>query len=163
MPADGARPLSSQLSISSDMSADSAAAASALRFATRADKPAVETGTGFAPKFDKDGLMAAVATDALSGEVLMVAWMNEESLRLTLVLGEAVYYSRSRRELWHKGATSGNVQKIVEILTDCDQDALVLRVHQIGTGACHTGRRSCFYRRIVPGSADPVTMESVTD
>ena len=133
----------------------------ALRFSTRDDKSAVETGSGFAPKFDKDGLMAAVATDALTGEVLMIAWMNEESLRLTLARGEAVYYSRSRKEIWHKGATSGNVQKVVEILTDCDQDAIVLRVHQVGAGACHTGKRSCFYRRIVPDSMDPVSLEMV--
>lgn len=134
----------------------------ALRFSPRGDKSAVETGSGFAPKFDKDGLMAAVATDALTGEVLMVAWMNEESLRRTLVQGEAVYYSRSRKEIWHKGATSGNVQKVVEILTDCDQDALVLRVHQTGAGACHTGRHSCFYRRIVPGTTSPVSLEMVS-
>ena len=141
------------------MSCDPTAAA--LRFDSRDDKSAVETGGGFAPKFDKDGLMAAVATDALTGEVLMVAWMNEESLRLTLARGEAVYYSRSRKEIWHKGATSGNVQKVVEILTDCDQDALVLRVHQTGAGACHTGKHSCFYRRIVPGTTDPVSLEPV--
>jgi phosphoribosyl-AMP cyclohydrolase len=128
----------------------------ALRFGTRESKAAVETGSAFAPKFDRDGLITAVATDALTGEVLMVAYMNEEALRRTLAIGEAVYFSRSRQELWHKGATSGNVQKIVEILTDCDQDALVLRVRQTGSGACHTGARTCFYRRIVPESADPV-------
>jgi phosphoribosyl-AMP cyclohydrolase len=144
------------------MSLDIASSAAALRFAARDDKFTVESGSGFAPKFDKDGLIAAVATDALTGEVLMVAWMNEESLRRTIVQGEAVYYSRSRKELWHKGATSGNVQKIVEILTDCDQDALVLRVHQAGSGACHTGNRSCFYRRLVAGSAQPVSLEPVT-
>jgi len=135
----------------------------ALRFSTRDDKSAVETGSGFAPKFDKDGLMAAVATDVLTGEVLMVAWMNEESLRQTLARGEAVYYSRSRKEIWHKGATSGNVQQVVEILTDCDQDAIVLRVHQVGAGACHTGQRSCFYRRIVPASTNPVSLEPVVN
>jgi phosphoribosyl-AMP cyclohydrolase len=132
-----------------------------LRFAPRGDKTDIESGRGFAPKFDASGLITAVTTDALTGEVLMVAYMNEESLRQTLALGEAVYYSRSRKELWHKGATSGNVQKVVEILTDCDQDALVLRVHQTGAGACHTGKRSCFYRRLVPGSADPVALEAV--
>ncbi len=130
----------------------------ALRFGPRDTKAAIESGSAFAPKFDKDGLITAVATDALTGEVLMVAYMNDEALRRTLVLGEAVYYSRSRQELWHKGATSGNVQQIVEILTDCDQDALVLRVRQIGTGACHTGARTCFYRRIVPDSAHPVAL-----
>ena len=140
---------------------DITTAAAALRFASREDRKAVETGNGFAPKFDRDGLITAVATDALTGEVLMVAYMNEESLRLTLSLGEAVYFSRSRQELWHKGATSGHVQKVVEILTDCDQDALVLRVQQRGGGACHTGYRSCFYRRIVPATGDPVTLQQV--
>ena len=131
----------------------------ALQFGTRDSKAVIETGTTFAPKFDRDGLITAVATDALTGEVLMVAYMNEEALRRTLTIGEAVYYSRSRQELWHKGATSGNVQKIVEILTDCDQDALVLRVNQVGSGACHTGARTCFYRRVVAGSAGPVALE----
>jgi phosphoribosyl-AMP cyclohydrolase len=134
-------------------------AAAALTFGTRDSKAAIETGSAFAPKFDKDGLITAVATDALTGEVLMVAYMNEESLRLTLTLGEAVYFSRSRQEIWHKGATSGHVQKVVEILTDCDQDALVLRVQQLGAGACHTGYRSCFYRRILPTSTDPVALQ----
>jgi len=134
------------------MTPETTAAAAALRFASRESKEAVETGAGFAPKFDAAGLITAVAVDALTNEVLMVAYMNEESLRLTLTLGEAVYYSRSRKELWHKGATSGNVQQVVEVLTDCDQDALVLRVRQIGSGACHTGARTCFYRRV---KADP--------
>ena len=108
----------------------------------------VEEGLGFAPKFDAAGLITAVAVDADDGTVLMVAYMNEEALRLTLSCGEAVYYSRSRKEIWHKGKTSGHIQQIVEILTDCDQDALVLRVRQLGAGACHTGYRSCFFRRI---------------
>lgn len=82
----------------------------------------------------------------------MLAYMNAESLKLTLELGEAVYWSRSRSELWHKGKTSGHTQKIVEIRTDCDQDALILLVNQIGAGACHTGRNSCFYRSVTPGS-----------
>ncbi len=145
------------------MPPDITTAAAALRFGSREDRKAVETGTEFAPKFDKDGLITAVATDALTGEVLMVAYMNEESLRLTLSLGEAVYFSRSRQELWHKGATSGHVQKVVEILTDCDQDALVLRVQQRGAGACHTGYRSCFYRRIVPATGDPVSLQQVIE
>ncbi len=145
------------------MPPDITTAAAALRFGSREDRETVENGTEFAPKFDKDGLITAVATDALSGEVLMVAYMNEESLRLTLSLGEAVYFSRSRQELWHKGATSGHVQKVVEILTDCDQDALVLRVQQRGAGACHTGYRSCFYRRIVPATGDPVSLQQVIE
>jgi len=135
--------------------------AAALHFASRDSKETVEAGLAFAPKFDAAGLITAVAVDALSGEVLMVAYMNEESLRRTLTLGEAVYYSRSRKELWHKGATSGNVQKVVEILTDCDQDALVLRVQQAGSGACHTGARTCFYRRVVRESAAPVALERI--
>jgi phosphoribosyl-AMP cyclohydrolase len=143
------------------MTPEITAQAEALRFGSRENKSAVETGTGFSPKFDKDGLITAVATDALTGEVLMVAYMNEQSLRLTLALGEAVYYSRSRQELWHKGATSGHVQQVVEIVTDCDQDALVLRVNQLGAGACHTGYRSCFYRRVVPGSSPEVKLETV--
>jgi phosphoribosyl-AMP cyclohydrolase len=82
----------------------------------------------------------------------MLAYMNAESLKLTLEYGEAVYWSRSRSEIWHKGKTSGHTQKIVEIRTDCDQDALVLVVEQIGAGACHTGRDSCFYRKVIPGT-----------
>ncbi|MES2709507.1 MAG: phosphoribosyl-AMP cyclohydrolase [Verrucomicrobiota bacterium] len=119
-----------------------------IRFGSRDDRKAVESGLDFAPKFDASGLITAVAVDAGNGEVLMVAYMNEESLRLTLTLGEAVYYSRSRQEIWHKGATSGHIQTVVEILTDCDQDALVLRVKQNGAGACHTGYRSCFFRSV---------------
>lgn len=114
-------------------------------FAPRTD---VEEGLGFAPKFDKDGLIPAMAVDADSGHPLMLAYMNEESLRQTLALRQAVYWSRSRRELWHKGKTSGEFQDIVEILVDCDQDALVLRVRQRGGGCCHTKRPTCFYRRI---------------
>lgn len=120
-------------------------------FARRGDKQEVEEGGGFAPKFDADGLIPAMAIDAATREPLMLAYMNAESLRLTLEKGEAVYWSRSRRELWHKGATSGHVQKVHEIRTDCDQDALVLVVEQHGAGACHTGRASCFYRSIRPG------------
>lgn len=142
------------------MSPEITTTAAALRFAARENKDAIEVGLAFAPKFDAAGLITAVAVDALSGEVLMVAYMNDESLRLTLTLGEAVYYSRSRKELWHKGATSGSVQKVVEILTDCDQDALVLRVQQAGSGACHTGARTCFYRRVAKG--DPVALERVS-
>lgn len=100
---------------------------------------------GFAPDFSK-GLLPAVAQDCASGEVLMLAYMNEEAWRRTLETGEAHYWSRSRRELWHKGGTSGNVQKVRAIRLDCDSDALVLLVEQRGGAACHTGRRSCFYR-----------------
>lgn len=100
----------------------------------------------FAPKFDEHGLIPAVAVDAATGAPLMLAYMNEQSLKMTLALGEAVYWSRSRNQLWHKGATSGEIQEIVDIRTDCDQDALVLRVKQHGGGCCHTKRPTCFYR-----------------
>ena len=117
-------------------------------FAPRGDKKELEEGNDFSPKFDSDGLIPALAMDATTREPLMLAYMNEESLKMTLDLGEAVYYSRSRQEIWHKGATSGHTQKIKEIRTDCDQDALILMVDQIGAGACHTGRNSCFYRKV---------------
>ena len=117
-----------------------------ITFAPRDSKEAVEEGLQFAPKFDEHGLITAMAVDADTNAPLMLAYMNEESLRMTLELGQAVYWSRSRKTLWHKGATSGEFQEIVEIRTDCDQDALVLRVQQRGGGCCHTKRASCFYR-----------------
>jgi phosphoribosyl-AMP cyclohydrolase len=117
-------------------------------FTPRGGKTELEEGADFSPKFDADGLIPAMAMDATTQEPLMLAYMNEESLRRTLEIGEAVYWSRSRQEFWHKGATSGHIQRIVEIRTDCDQDALVLLVEQIGAGACHTGRNSCFYRKV---------------
>lgn len=104
--------------------------------------------TSFTPKFDSNGLMAAIAQDFETHEVLMLAWMNEEALNKTLETGEAHYWSRSRQQLWHKGATSGAVQHIKEIRIDCDQDALILFIDQKGSGACHTGAKSCFYRRV---------------
>ena len=122
-----------------------------IEFAPRGDKAAIEEGLAFAPKFDSDGLIPAIATDSKTGEVLMVAYMNDESLKLTLQCGEAVYYSRSRQELWHKGKTSGHVQKVHQLLTDCDQDAIVLKVEQVGAGCCHVGYPSCFYRRVPIG------------
>ncbi len=115
----------------------------------------VEKGTEFAPKFDRDGLIPALAMDHLTREPVMLAYMNAESLRMTLQLGEAVYYSRSRQEIWHKGATSGHVQKVKQILIDCDQDALILLVDQCGAGACHTGHHSCFYRSVPFGAELP--------
>ena len=128
-----------------------------ITFGNRDDKKLVETSLTFAPKFDDHGLITAVAQDADTGEVLMVAYMNEESLTQTLELGEAVYFSRSRQKLWHKGGTSGHTQVVEKILTDCDQDALVLKVRQKGPGCCHAGYRSCFYRNIQePG--DPVAL-----
>jgi phosphoribosyl-AMP cyclohydrolase len=110
----------------------------------------IEEGLAFQPKFDAAGLVTCVATDATSSEVLMVAHMNEEALRRTIESGEAWYYSRSRKSLWRKGETSGHVQRVVEIRTDCDQDAIWIRVEQSGA-ACHTGRRSCFYRKVTGG------------
>ncbi len=116
------------------------------------DKAALERGQVLAPRFDASGLIAAVATDADSGEVLMLAWMNAEALERTLATGEAHYWSRSRGELWHKGATSGQVQKLVELRIDCDQDAVLLKVRPQGDGgACHVGFRSCFYRVVEDG------------
>ena len=107
----------------------------------------LEEGTVFAPKFDAHGLVTAVAQEAGSNRVLMVAHMNAEALRLTLETGEAHYYSRSRQKLWKKGESSGEVQKLVEMRTDCDQDVVLMLVEQTGRGAaCHTGRKSCFYR-----------------
>ena len=104
-----------------------------------------ETGTVLDPKWDDRGLIQTVTTDAATAEVLMVAHMNDEALRRTLATGEAHYWSRSRQEVWHKGATSGNTQTIVEVRIDCDQDAVWLKVRPAGP-ACHTGERSCFYR-----------------
>jgi phosphoribosyl-AMP cyclohydrolase len=107
-----------------------------------------EEGLVFCPKHDAAGLITCVTTDAASGEVLMVAHMNEEALHRTLTTGEAWYFSRSRAKLWRKGESSGHVQRVVEARVDCDQDAVWLRVEQAGGAACHTGRRSCFYRRL---------------
>ncbi len=98
-------------------------------------------------KFDERGLVPAIVQDAETNEILMMAYMNQESLRLTLEKGETVFWSRSRDELWRKGATSGNIQKVAEIKVDCDADTLLIRVHPAGP-ACHTGERSCFYRII---------------
>ena len=99
-------------------------------------------------KWSDDGLVTAVAQEADTGQVLMVAWMNREALRLTAETGEAVYWSRSRKKLWHKGEESGNVQKIKEIRMDCDGDVLLLKVQQAGGIACHTGRQSCFFNKL---------------
>jgi len=110
----------------------------------------IEEGLEFRPKFDASGLVTCVATDAATGDVLMVAHMNDEALRKTIASGEAWYFSRSRNALWRKGETSGQTQRVVEMRLDCDQDAVWIRVEQRGA-ACHTGRRSCFYRKIEPG------------
>jgi phosphoribosyl-AMP cyclohydrolase len=110
-----------------------------------------EEGLSLQPKFDASGLLTCVATDAATGEVLMVAHMNEEALRKTVASGEAWYFSRSRNALWRKGETSGQTQRVVEMRLDCDQDAVWIRVEQVGA-ACHTGRKSCFYRKVETGA-----------
>jgi len=113
----------------------------------------LEEGAALTPKFDGDGLVTAVATDAKSGEVLMVAHMNAQALAKTIASGEAWYYSRSRDALWKKGETSGHTQRVVEMRIDCDQDAVWIKVEQV-SGACHTGRHSCFYRAVPLGTAE---------
>jgi len=121
-------------------------------FPTAASTAELERGTVLAPNFDANGLVAAIAQHADTGEILMLAWMNAEALRLTLDTGEAHYFSRSRGALWKKGETSGQVQRVVEIRVDCDQDAVLLKVHPQGDGgACHVGFRSCFYRVVEGG------------
>lgn len=119
----------------------------------------VEEGLGFTPKFDADGLVTAVVTDVKTGDVLMVAHMNAQALSNSIRTGEAWFYSRSRQKLWKKGESSGHVQRIVELRVDCDQDALWLKVEQDGSGACHTGRRSCFYRAVPLGQTGNVKLE----
>ena len=118
-----------------------------ITFGQPGDKKALESGSVLTPRFDDSGLIAAIAQDAATGKVLMLAWMNAEALARTIETREATYFSRSRQELWIKGATSGNTQEVKEIRIDCDQDAVLLTVEQQG-GACHTGEQSCFYRRI---------------
>jgi phosphoribosyl-AMP cyclohydrolase len=119
----------------------------------------IEEGLALAPKFDRDGLVTVVATDVASGDLLMVAHMNAEALSRTIETGEAWYYSRSRKALWKKGESSGHVQRVVEMRVDCDQDAVWIKVEQGGPGACHTGRRSCFYRAVPLGQKGGVTLE----
>ena len=119
-----------------------------IEFETRKSIEQVEESTELAPKFDENGLIPVVTTDFSSGEVLMQGFMNEEALKLTVKNGEAVYFSRSRNTIWHKGKTSGLVQKIKEIRIDDDQDCVWLRVEVVGGASCHVGYRSCFYRSI---------------
>ncbi len=130
-------------------------------FAPRGTETEAETGLALTPKFDAAGMLAAVATDWQTGEVLMLAWMNADALAATIRTGEAHFYSRSRKKLWKKGEDSGNVFDVVEMRTDCDQDAVWMRVRMRGQeAACHTGHRTCFYRRIpVQGAAgtEPAT------
>lgn len=119
-----------------------------IRFFERKTVEQVEEGRELAPKFDEHGLIPCITTSAATGEVLMLGYMNAEALRRTIATGEAHYYSRSRKVLWHKGATSGLVQKVVEMRIDDDQDAVWLRVEIPGEASCHVGYRSCFYRRV---------------
>ncbi|MDB5571170.1 MAG: phosphoribosyl-AMP cyclohydrolase [Hyphomicrobiales bacterium] len=124
-----------------------------FEFPPRGAKRDLEEGPVFTPKFDADGLIVCVASEVRTGDVLMVAYMNAEALRLTMETGVAHYWSRSRQSLWRKGDTSGQVQRVQEMLVDCDQDAILLKVEAGGDGkACHTGRRSCFYRSVEGGA-----------
>lgn len=113
----------------------------------------IEEGSRFMPKFDDNGLITAISQDAETGQVLMVAYMNDEALNLTLQTGNAVFFSRSRQKLWKKGEESGHVQKVRQILVDCDQDCLILKV-AVDQGQCHVGYQSCFYRAVKNGTKD---------
>lgn len=124
-----------------------------IKFQERSSIEQVEEGLELAPKFDQRGLIAAVTTDAASGELLMQGYMNAEALQRTIASGEAYYYSRSRKALWHKGAASGLKQKVVELMVDDDQDCIWLKVEVAGGASCHVGYRSCFYRRVPLGAA----------
>ena len=134
-------------------------------FGQRISVEQVEEGQELAPKFDAQGLIPVITTDFTSGELLMHGYMNEEALRKTIELGEAVYYSRSRKTLWHKGATSGLVQTLREMRIDDDQDAVWLRVDVAGGASCHVGYRSCFYRKVptgdqvTEGNTEPLNLE----
>lgn len=131
-----------------------------IAFEPRSSVEQVEESCDFAPKFDDRGLITAVTTDATSGEVLMQGYMNAEALALTVRTAEAHYYSRSRKTLWHKGATSGLTQKVRELLIDDDQDCIWLRVDVAGGASCHVGYRSCFYRSIPLGTdADKLDLQ----
>jgi len=129
-----------------------------IKFEKRKTIEQVEESTELAPKFNQDGLIPVVTTDFSSGEVLMQGYMNEEALKKTITLGEAIYYSRSRKNLWHKGKTSGLVQKIKEIRIDDDQDSIWLRVDVQGGASCHVGYRSCFYRSVPFGDDNSNTV-----
>ena len=131
---------------------------SEIKFEKRKTIEQIEESTELAPKFDQDGLIPVVTTDFSSGEVLMQGYMNEEALKKTISLGEAVYYSRSRQTLWHKGKTSGLVQTIKEIRIDDDQDCVWLRVNVQGGASCHVGYRSCFYRSVPFGDNSHTTI-----
>jgi phosphoribosyl-AMP cyclohydrolase len=119
----------------------------------------IEEGFQFKPKFDPNGLITAISQDANSGQILMVAYMNEEALQLTLQTGNAVFFSRSRQKLWKKGEQSGHMQKVRDILIDCDQDCLVLKV-EVDQGQCHVGYQSCFYRKVT--NQDPAKLQLIS-
>jgi len=136
----------------------------AASFPAPESKADSEEGTVFAPRFDAEGLLPVVVTSAKTGEVLMLAYMNAEALARTIETGEAHYWSRSRGRLWRKGEESGNAQRVVEMRTDCDQDAIWLKVEGAGAeAACHTGRRSCFYRAVPLGKAGAALTLSFVD
>lgn len=122
----------------------------AIPFHPRGTKEELELGEKLAPKFDEHGLIPCITADAASGEVLMFAFMNAEALRKTIETGRATYWSRSRGKLWIKGEESGNFQLVRELRTDCDQDIILLKVDIGGGAACHTGYKSCFYRKLAP-------------
>jgi phosphoribosyl-AMP cyclohydrolase len=125
-------------------------------FGPRGDKHSVETGLDFQPKFDATGLIPAIVTEVGTGTVLMIAYMNVIALKQTLATGEVHFWSRARDKMWKKGEDSGNVLSVAEILTDCDQDALLIHARVKGKGvACHTGAKSCFYRRLVSAPSTP--------
>ena len=119
----------------------------------------IEEGLSFVPKFDANGLITAISQDAETNQVLMVAYMNEEALNLTLQTGNAVFFSRSRKKLWKKGEESGHVQKVQQILVDCDQDCLILKV-TVDQGQCHVGYQSCFYRTVKTGTKSNLELVS---
>lgn len=127
-------------------------------FAPRGTPQEAEEGRNLSPRFDRDGLVTCVASDAATGDVLMVAHMNAEALKRTIESGEAWYFSRSRQSLWRKGESSGHTQRVIEMRIDCDQDAIWIKVEQAGPGACHTGRRSCFYRAVPVGQGGAVRL-----
>ena len=129
-------------------------------FPARTTNSDIELGTTLQPKFGPDGLLPCITTDHVTNEVLMFAFMNAESFALTLRSGKATYWSRSRNKLWTKGEESGNVQLVKEVLTDCDQDVIQIKVENVGGVACHNGYKSCFYRKLVEG-ANPDDSESL--
>ena len=132
-------------------------------FAQGLPKDVLEEGDRFSPQFNEQGLIPAITVDADTAETLMFAWMNEEALKCTLRTGEAWYWSRSRNELWHKGATSGQIQRVIELRTDCDQDVVLLKVQPQSPGACHVGYNSCFFRSVHMSSDGAVRLKFEED